>query len=313
MLRFSYALLFVVPVAAAVAWPRADAGAAPVDDKARAERCAVRLSIALFGTSPSGDLLADPAPQSRVDSMVDSPVFEERFARFLNATFNTGPGREPMDDAVYYVAKSVLSHKQKYEDVFTGPMNVDQDANGVPVVIGDPTGLGYFRSASWLRRYAGNEQEGYKIVTAYRMLNNTVGLELVAMTNVPGADLSATGRMVSPCKGCHNSSWYALDKAAKVLTRRKGTGGAMTFAPPTDGPQDLADTTVTDDKSFVEALVHSQAFRFNACRLAFKYVLGRPENACESTVFDACMDAFESTGKIQSAVAAVAKDPGFCP
>lgn len=308
MRRFSLALLSVIALAGVVA----DAGAAPPTDPSRGERCAVRLSIALFGLSPSVGLLADPDPQSHVDEMVASPVFEERFARFLNAKFDTGPGRAPEDDAVYYVAKSVLSHGQKYEDVFLGPTRVEIDGNGAPVVLGDPDGLGYFRSPAWLRRYAGNEQEGYKIVTAYRMLNNTVGLELVAMTNVPGADLSAKGRMMQPCKGCHNTGWYALDHAAKILTRRKGTGATMTFEPPSDGPQDIVDTTVSDDRSFVEALVHSQAFRFNACRLAFEYVLGRPENACEASVFDACMAAFESTGMIQSAVAAVAKDPGFC-
>ena len=288
------------------------ATAAPGDEAARAERCAVRLSIAIFGTSPPSELLSDPNPRRQVDAMVESPLFYERFARFLNATFNAGPGQTEADDAVYFLAKHVLTKRLPYEELFLGKWRVDQQADGHAAVVADPDGLGFFRSPVWLRRYAGNEAAGYKITTGYRILNNTVGLELTAMTNVPGADVSATGRMASPCKGCHNDGWFALDRVAKVLTRRKGLGAQMTFEPPSEGPQTIADAEVSDDRSLVETLVRSDSFRFNACRLAFRFLTGRAENACEAATFDACMTSFGQTGMIPSAVAAVAKDEGFC-
>ena len=50
----------------------------------------------------------------------------------------------------------------------------------------DPEGLGYFRSDAWMRRYAGNEEDGYRLSAAYRILQNTTGLELTATTNVAG-------------------------------------------------------------------------------------------------------------------------------
>ena len=43
-----------------------------------------------------------------------------------------------------------------------------------------------------------------------------------------------------------------------------------------------------------------------------EFLYARPEFKCDGPVFDACMTAFTSTGMIQSAVAAIAKDPGFC-
>jgi hypothetical protein len=45
-------------------------------------------------------------------------------------------------------------------------------------------------SKPWLLRYAGNELAGIKISTGYRIMNNTIGLKLVASTNAPGADIS---------------------------------------------------------------------------------------------------------------------------
>jgi hypothetical protein len=62
----------------------------------------------------------------------------------------------------------------------------------------------------------------------------------------------------------------------------------------------------------VTALVESTNFKVNACRLAFKYLYGRPENTCEAQVFEKCVDSFTKDQTMQSAIAAVAKDPSFC-
>lgn len=280
------------------------------------ERCATRLSAALLGRGASAELLANPSPQSAVDTMLADPQFVERFARFLNASFNRAPGAKPAEDAPYYLGKYVLEKKLPYAKLFDGAFDVDVDAaaGGAVVVKESPDGLGYFRSKPWLVRYAGNEPTGLKISTAYRIMNNVVGLNLTATTNGPDVDVSSTGRSKPPCNGCHFQGWSALDSAAKVLTRRQGTGDMTTFVapPPGDAPQRIADRAVTDDRSLVAALVDSEAFRFNACRLSFKYLYGRPESACEAPVFDACMDAFRASGMIQSAIAVVAKDASFC-
>jgi len=281
------------------------------------ERCATRLSIAFLGASPTAAMTSAADPKSSVDQMVSDPAFIERFSRFINAEFNNDPGDTPDLDSAYYLTRYVLQNKKPWSDLYIGPYNVARAAGAAataePVVTSDPNGLGYFRSLPWLIRYAGNEEQGYKLSTAYHMLNNAIGLKLVAATQVPGLDLTATGRQAAQCRGCHYDPWFALDKVAKILTRRVGTGATMTFAPPNEGPQQiLGGITINDDKEFMTALVNSTAFKFRACRIAFEFLYGRPEYTCEGPVFDRCMDAFSASGMIQDAIATVAKDASFC-
>ncbi len=291
------------------------AAAEDADPAAKNERCATRISITLLGKSPSAQLLQSSTPQGQIDPMLEDPAFIERFARFLNASFNPLPGEVAKEDSSYFLGKYILENKKPYKDMFLGQYNVDSSTptGADPLVTVDPDGLGYFRSQPWLLRYAGNEEKGYKLVTAYRIMQNVVGLDLIASTNAPDKDVGATTRMTDPgCKGCHADNWYALDKAAKVLTKVQRRGNNVTFTPPTDGPQQVADKTVSSDKELVQALVDSPNFSFNACRLVFNFLYGRPENVCESKVFEGCMNEFKSKGTIQAALASVAKDPGFC-
>ena len=278
------------------------------------ERCATRLSIALLGKSPDATSFGAAAPQSKVDAMLADPAFVNRFASFVNATNSAGPGNGPEDDVVFYLAKHVVENKLPWRDLFLGQFKLELNTAGDAMVVSaDPNGLGYFRSVPWLRRYAGNESEGYKLPTAFRMLQNTVGIDLVASTSEPGEDVSATGRKAPACASCHYTQWFALDPIAKVLTRRSGEGEEMRFTPPTEGPQKILDgTTASNDKDVVTALVNSEMFQFRACRTAFLFLYGRAENKCEAPLFDACMDAFAEKKTIQSALATVAKDPGFC-
>src|SRR5262249_13950747 len=125
-------------------------------------------------------------------------------------------------------------------------------------------------------------------------------------------DRTATGRQSSACRGCHYEGPFALDLLAKTLTRRKGTGDQMTFVPPSEGPQNVLDTTASSDEEVVTALVESESFKFNVCRLAFQFLYGRPENACESKTFDSCIEKFTNQGTMRSAVAAIVKDKSFC-
>jgi hypothetical protein len=308
MSKISFAFLLMLTVATNHAWGQA---ALTAD---QAERCATRLSISLTGKSPTSALMSNANPYSQVDALIASSDFQERFARFINATFNDDPGMTAVEDPAYYLAKYVLTNNLKWEDMFIGAYKVDIATGATnPSVMSDANGLGYFRSPAWMKRYAGNEMQGIKISTGYRMMNNTLGLKLVASTNAPGADVSINGRQSPGCRACHFDSWFALDKVASILSRKVTTNGNVTFgAPPATSADILGGMTIHDDKELVTALVKSEAFEFRACRIAFEFLYGRPELTCEGPIFDKCMDAFKADGKIQSALAAVAKDSTYC-
>jgi hypothetical protein len=303
------ALVISIVLAASVA--AAQSVGAPVDPQ-WAERCAVRLAIAFTGKSPDAELLGQANPQTKVSELLKSAAFIERFARFINSQFNDEPGATSAEDAAYHLSKYVLANDKPWTDLFLGPYKVDT-VNGSVQVQDDPNGLGYFRSMPWLKRYAGNEEQGIKLATAYRILNNITGVRLVPSVNAAGADVSASGRQGAGCRGCHYDGWYALDRVASVLTRKVVNGNTITFEPPTAGPQPLLDgRMIADDKELVTALVNSTNFEFNTCRLAFQFLFGRNELACEGPIFDRCIDAFRSQKKMQAALEAIAGDPSFC-
>lgn len=283
---------------------------APVDPQ-RAERCAVRVAIALTGRSPTAVVLASANPQLEVPALLESDAFIERFSRFINSTFNDVPGATSVDDPAYHLARHLLVNHKPWKDLFVGPYDVTV-VNGAVQVRDDPEGLGFYRSRSWLERYSGNEESGVKLQTAYRMLNNTTGLKLTAAVQTPGADFSVTGRQNASCRGCHFDGWFALDRVASVLTKKVKMGDTITFTPPTAGPQQLLGKTISNDKELMTALVNSPSFDFRVCRLAFQFLYGRNELSCEGPLFDRCVDAFRAEGTIQAALKTVATDPTYC-
>jgi hypothetical protein len=291
-------------------------GPAHAADPQQKARCATRLSIAVLGKSPSAALLAADDPQASVDAMLASPDFIERFATFVNREFNDQPGTAATQDSAYFLSRYVLTNNRPWHEMFDGKYKVDLPPGaGSPdgvTVAPDANGLGYFRSLPWLIRYAGNEPAGLKISTAYRIMNNVIGLKLHAVTNAPGADISVNGRMAQPCASCHFSGVFALDLVARTLTQRQGTGANITFVPSTYGPQQVLNATVADDAALVARLVGSDSFKFRVCRMAFEYLYGRAESQCEAPAFDACVAAFGQAGTMQAALASVAKDPGYC-
>ena len=322
MSRSFRTLLPVAPLAVGVLFalsstPRRAEADAATDAAAKAEKCATRLFTVMIGDGASAAALASPTPQTYFDALVKDPLFIDRFSRYVNSEFNRTPGATPAEDAPYYLAKHVLTNGKPWADMFVGPYDVVPSVAANPasdaVVQDNPNGLGYFRSRAWAVRYAGNELGGIRIVTAYRMLQNTIGLKLSATTNSPGVDITATGRKSSQCAGCHYNPWFALDKTAAVLGLRAGTGMTTTFTPPTVGPQSiLGGVMISNDKELAQALVGDESFSVNACRLAYGYLYGRAEYSCEGAVFDACVTAFKKDKLITSALAVVAKDPTFC-
>lgn len=307
-------LLPVLPVVAAAVFAfsakHATAADATGDVAEKNEKCATRLGIAMIGErAPDG---------ATFDSLATNPKFQERFARFANSQMNSAPGKTPAEDASYYLAKHVLENNLAWSELFVGKFDVSPvDPNkpdGDAQVTDDPNGLGYFHSKIWELRYAGNESAGIRIVKGYRMLQNTLGLQLTATTNSPDVDISANGRKSAQCAGCHYNPWFALDNTASVLGIRKTDAkGNVTFDPPDGTAKEvLGGVMVKNDVELANALVSNEAFDVNACRLAFKYLYGRVETSCEGPVFDQCVADFKKDKKITSALKAVATDANFC-
>jgi hypothetical protein len=296
---------------------RAIAEPAGADATEKAERCATRLFTAMTGEGATAEALASPSPQASFDTLVKDPRFVERFSRFINATFNDTAGATPAEDASYYLTKYVLQNDKAWSEMFVGRYDVAPgtagQANSEAVVTDNAEGLGYFKSRAWMVRYAGNESAGIRIVAAYRMMQNSIGLHLAATTNAPEVDITANGRKAPQCAGCHYTPWFALDSVATVLGTRTGMGNNTQFQPSTAGAQQLlGGVPIANERELVEALVGNEAFDVNACRLAYKFLYNRIENGCEGPVFDACVDAFKKDKRITSALAVVAKDSTFC-
>ena len=200
-MRLRYLFGLGVPVAAMALWanPSTSSGQTPADDAARA-RCATRLSLALTGKSPSAALLAAADPQGQIDTLLADPAFVDQFARFINSEFNPEPSSTgPAADSAYYMTRYVLENNKPWHELFDGKYDIQPvaAANGMPAsakVVDNADGLGYFRSNAWMTRYAGNEEQGYRLSSAFRIQQNIIGLDVGAVTNAPGVDISATDR-----------------------------------------------------------------------------------------------------------------------
>ncbi|HEU0035204.1 MAG TPA: hypothetical protein VFQ53_31480 [Kofleriaceae bacterium] len=318
-MRLEFLVACGVPAAALTCWLTlgSSSGQAPVDDAARV-RCASRLSLSLTGRAPSDTLLGAADPQSQVDALLEDDAFVDQFARFINSQLNAEPGETPADDATFFLAQYVLRNHRPWHELFDGAYTIEPvpAADGNPAtarVVADPAGLGYFRSRPWMVRYAGNEEQGYRLNAAFRIQQNIIGLDVGAVTSAPGTDISATGRMASGCRGCHYDPYFALDKVAKILSKKTGTDGNITFTPPDEGPQQLLDgRMIANDAELVAALLGSTDHDFRTCRLAFQFLYGRAEANCEGALFDQCVDAYNASGDIRDALRTIAKDPGFC-
>jgi hypothetical protein len=319
-MRARFLLAVAVPAAAfaslATTVNRSE-GVTPADDVERAE-CATRVSLALTGRAPSAELVSAPDPQAQIDTLLASPEFVEQFARFINSQMNPEPGETPAADATYWMVRHVLTNNRPWREVFDGKYRVEAVAAtatdpATARVVDDAAGLGYFRSRPWMIRYAGNEEQGYRLNSAFRIQQNVIGLEVTAVTNVPGTDISATGRQAAACRSCHYDSYFALDKVAKVLSTVSGPMNNPVFTAPTEGPQQLLDgRTIANDEELVKALVESTQHKFHTCRLAFQYLYGRPEAQCENALFDRCVDEYTNTGDIRAALRVIAADQSFC-
>ncbi len=317
-MKRSRAFALLLPAALLGAGAFALAGrSAKAEDPGRAarnERCATRLSVTLLGKSADAALAKSDTPEASIPAMLATPEFRDRFASFVNASFNGGPTTDPTNDPVYYLARYVLEQNKPWRDLFVGAYDVRAAADRRSLeVVASANGLGYFRTAPWMLRYAGNEEKGIRLSAAYHMIHNTTGFEVPASVAKPGEDRTAAGRAAAACEGCHFTPWFALDKAAAVLSQKRvAADGTVTFDATTVTPTALLGKTLTSDKDLVTTLVDSDSFKFNQCRLIYKFLYGRPENQCEAPLFDRCVDELSSKGSIVAALAVVATDASFC-
>jgi hypothetical protein len=318
-MRLRFLIAFGVPAAAVASWTAVSnpANGTPTDDAARV-RCATRLSLSLTGRPPSATLLASADPQAEIDTLLADDAFIDQFSRFVNSAMNTEPGMTPAADATYFLAQYVLRNNRPWHELFDGqyrvePVPATATSPATAQVVADANGLGYFRSRPWMVRYAGNEEDGYRLTAAYRIQQNVIGLDVGAVTNAPGVDISSTGRMATGCRSCHYDQYFALDKVAKVLSRKTGPDDNIVFVAPTEGPQSVLDgKTIGNDAELVAALVESTDHKFRTCRLAFQFLYGRPEASCEAELFDKCIDAYTTTGDMRAVLRTIATDPGYC-
>lgn len=292
----------------AVAVPRS--AMAAEDEDLRHSRCVTRIASVLNMPDEQIRVLSDP--QAEIEALLETPEAIDRMARFINSRMNDEPDvNNPAADAAYMLSQYLMERGLPYRDMFVGPYQIVRGEGFDWIIVEDPEGLGYFRSERWLLRYAGSELEGHRIVAAYRMLNNILGIEFTAAVNTDGVD--SEGRKEPACAGCHYNETYGLDLMANVLTRAVNFQGVISWEPPPDAPQTLlGGKVIHDDRDLVTAMVDSAEFPFNTCRLASAFALGRDVYACEGAAFDRCMEAFEEQGTFQSAVAAVMQDPSFC-
>jgi hypothetical protein len=273
-------------------------------------RCVAKISEALVGYGPERDV--DPTkPIEFTETLLASENFVKGFAGFINARFNRTQGEKDSQEAVYFAVRHVLANNLPWRDVFAGRFGWVHP--NLTEIVEDPTGVGYFTNLAWQTRYAGNDVDGFMLIAAYRIVQNMTGKVLVPSPFNGDASANVVGRSNEPCRSCHFDSPFALDKIARLLPMRRGAGARVELLPPQGGPVEILDgASYNDLRSAVERLIDSDDHRFWTCRTVFEFLYGRPEYACESLVFDACVDAYTARGDIRDAIRAVVLDESFC-
>lgn len=277
------------------------------------ERCTRRISQTL-GMSWRNNVegLAGRTPQQQVRAWLQGRHAIDTFAGFINSRFNATPGANTAEEGIPAAVRHILSNRRPWRELFTGRFRINHTNNNVTDDPAAPA-LGYFGSVGWQQRYRGNAPDGMLLMAAYRTMQNTVGLKLIPSPVNGEGDATAMGRERAECRGCHFDSPYALDLVARLLPRRIGTGGGAKVEKVPVTPQTLFNgLQVRDHEHLVQVLVSSDAFLFHGCRLAFEFVYGRPETACEAPLFDRCVDAFAQSGQMADALASYLEDPAYC-
>ena len=310
------ALLVFVTGTVVAAWmasgARAQAETTP--DAHAAVRCRKTTAIALAGRLPLAAESALQDDQAFRTAVMNSDDFRDRFASYLMRELNNAPAEDRFQDALYTMTVDVLKERRPFSDLFKGKLTIKLSPTTARYyVTDDPDGLGYFRTSGWMVRYAGNEGEGIRLTTAYRVMHNLTGMKLTAVNNAEAGDVSKKGRESPHCRGCHYDGWAPLDPIAALFGKRRGIGASIEFLPPDPGVSaTVAGHVVKSDRELVELLVASNDYKVRMCRLMFKFVYGRDETSCEAPVFDRCVDVLNAEDSAVKALDTLVSQGGFC-
>lgn len=287
---------------------------APSVEASGIKRCNLKLYNTLFDRAPSAAELEAPDPIDRLDRFLENEEFVDTFARFVNARMNWGPEDGRDRNPVYNMVRVyILGRSKPWSALFTDPVDiVGENVNAQ----GDA--VGYFENRHWKRRYAGNEEDGYKLRTAYLIMNNVIGLNLEAITVTSNGGSSRSDREDpnNVCFTCHVAADFALDKVARILDRvnREASDAQNTIFSPPEGPsQVIYGSEVGDLRELAEMLVTLDDFNNNACRVAFAFIFGREEAGTEPDAFNGCLAQFRQTKDIKDALRHFLTSDLFCP
>lgn len=279
-----------------------------------AAQCSQKLYNTLFQRPPTQDELKSPFPLAQLPAMLRSNSFRDVFARFVNAKMNTGPSNKLDDNIIYTLVKNhVLRGDKPWHELFNGQVS----ASG-SIISEDANAIGYFENANWKQRYAGNEEDGYRLRSAYLIINNVIGLNLdaITVTSTGGSARNDRKNPQSVCYSCHYASEFALDKIANILTkvdREASANGSIVFTPEPEGPnQTLFNTNVSNLSDLVNTLIAQDQFNTQACSLAFEFLFARQEGGTEPALMNQCISQFKQSQKITDAVALFVQSPIFC-
>ena len=279
-------------------------------------QCNQKLSSTLFGRSATTTELAVSSPKSRVDSMMAGQEYIEHFSSFVNAHMEWLPDEGLTSNPVYAALKFYLFEngvEKPWRELFTGNFEVyDNGYNS------RNDGSGYFSDRKWKSKYKGNEEDGFKLRTAYLILNNSIGLNLEALTvnTSGGSGRNARQDPNSVCYACHYKEEFALDRIANILPKvnRQSSDAQNLVEDPAPGPfpQILYGSEVNNMDELVDTLVTTDEFYTNACHIAFKFVFGRDERGADKEIFQSCIDTFKADGRISVAVKHFINSDIFC-
>lgn len=281
-----------------------------------AQQCNQKLSSTLFGRSATNAELAIASPKDRIPSMMQDDEFINHFASYVNAYMEWIPDEGLSNNPVYGAIIFYLFEKgveKPWRELFTGNYNLYDNGYNP-----QSDGSGYFSNRVWKRKYKGNEEDGFKLRTAYLILNNTIGLNLEALTvnNSGGSGRNARQDPDTVCYACHYKEEFALDRIANVLPKvnREASDVQNLIESPAPGPfpQTIYGTAVSSMDELVDSLVTTEEFYTNACHVAFNFVFGRDERGADKDIFRGCIDKFTSDGKITTAVNHFIESDIFC-
>lgn len=281
-----------------------------------AMQCNQKLSSTLFGRSATTAELNIADPKSRVDAMMQNQEFIEHFSSYVNAHMEWIPDDGIRNNPVYGALTFYLfqnGEEKPWHELFTG--NYGLYDNGYNP---QSDGSGYFSDREWKRKYKGNEEDGFKLRTAYMIMNNSIGLNLEALTvnNSGGSGRDARQDPNSVCYACHYKEEFALDRIANVLPQvNREASDAQNLIenpPPGPTPQIIYGAAVSNLDELVDSLVTTDEFYTNACHIAFNFVFGRDERGADKEIFKSCLDEFRTDGRISVAVRHFIDSEIFC-